>query len=422
MPVRGSIRWVYVAAFVAAAVLAFAYFRTKQESIPVAASGGDGRPVPGTFFGLTVLNFNRVKPSLHFGTSRSWDAGPGLAWAEMNPARGTYEFARLDEFIAFSAAHGAEPIYTFGRTPRWASAQPNNPIAPYGPGQCAPPLKLEDWDAYVSAVATHAAGRIHYWELWNEPNEDSYCGDVATLVSMAQRARGILRKIDPSALLLTPSVDKATGPQWLGKFLSAGGPQAVDVVAFHGYWSDRPEDIVPVVAGVRDVTSAYGAAQFPLWDTEASWAYTSKMKMPSSEKQAAFVARSFLLHWSVGVSRYVWYAYDGNSPWGTLYTPANGEGAAAFAYREVRRWMLGASLTTPCTRRDDGMWTCSFTRAGGYAAQAMWMEHGAKKAAVGKQYTSYLDLQGTSHSVARGEVLIGEQPVLLQTALLPSAE
>ena len=96
-------------------------------------------------------------------------------------------------------------IYTLGRTPQWASSQPNAP-GPYGPGQCAPPSDLSNWDNYVNAIVTHVAGKIKYWELWNEPNDPKYyCGDIPTMVTMAQHAAQIIKSIDPTALVLSPA-------------------------------------------------------------------------------------------------------------------------------------------------------------------------------------------------------------------------
>jgi len=158
-----------LAAAAALTLLAAAfYLRGSNSPRVIVASGAQlTRPVPATFFGLTVMNYTVLAPSMPFGTTRSWDAGPGLDWADANPSRGVYNFAPLDQFLAFNKLRDAEGIYTFGRTPRWASSQPDNPSSPYGPGQCAPPANLSDWDAYVTAVVTHAAGRIKYWEVWN---------------------------------------------------------------------------------------------------------------------------------------------------------------------------------------------------------------------------------------------------------------
>ena len=111
-------------------------------------------------------------------------------------------------------SHGTEIIYTFGKTPRWASTAPDA-AGVYGPGECAPP-SISAWDQYVTAIVTNAAGRIKYWELWNEPDQaNSYCGDLATMVTMAQHAYRIIKSIDPSAMVLSPSATGRTGATWL---------------------------------------------------------------------------------------------------------------------------------------------------------------------------------------------------------------
>jgi len=376
-------------------------------------------PVPATFFGLSVLDFSHLSPSMSFGTTRSWDAGPGLDWSDANPSQGVYKFSPLDQFIAFNQARGAEGIYTFGRTPRWASSQPYNLDSPYGPGECAPPSNMSYWDAYVTAIVTHAAGRIKYWELWNEPNEAAYCGDMPTMVTMAQHAHQIIKRIDPAALILAPSTDKISGPPWLASFLSTGGAGSVDVIAFHGYWSSQAEDIVTVVANFRAVAAAHGLSGLPMWDTESSWAYTSTMSLPPASEQVAYIAKSYLLHWSLGVDRFSWYAYDANSPWGTLYTSPTGETATALSYRETYKWMIGATLTAPCSNAANKVWICPLSRTGGYSAEAVWISNSSAKFAVPKQYTQYLDLAGATHPIANGVVTIGDQPILLQTGPLP---
>ena len=393
----------------------FYLFTTHAENVTAANGGAPKQPVPATYFGLTVLNFSKLTPTVPFGSTRSWDAGPGLDWADANPSPGVYNFAPLDQFLAFNHTRGSEPVYTFGRTPRWASAQPDNPDASYGPGQCAPPADMSHFDAYVTAIVTHAAGRIKYWELGNEPNEVGYCGDVAAMVTMAQHAHQIIKKLDPTAMILTPSVDKASGPQWLASFLSQGGAGAVDIIAFHGYWSDTAEDILPVVAALRAVAAANGLAKLPLWDTESSWAYTEAMSLPTPAAQSAYIAKSYLLHWSLGVDRLFWYAYDGNSPWGTLYTAADGETPAALAYRQTYQWMVGATLTAPCSENSNKVWSCTLSRHGGYAAEAVWIPKSNARFAVPKQYREYVDLAGTVHPVVNHTVTVGDQPILLRT-------
>jgi hypothetical protein len=365
-------------------------------------------------FGLTVNDFSNVTPLLTFGTTRSWDAYPGLDWADANPAPGQYNFDPLNSFIAVNQARGAEIIYTFGRTPQWASTQPNAP-GPYGLGQCAPP-NLAAWDQYVAAVVTSAAGRIHYWELWNEPNDAEYfCGDVATMVTMAQHANGIIKSIDPTAKVLTPAVAGSAGPGWLGAFLSGGGNSYVDIIAFHGYGSAKAEDLNAIVSNYRVVMNVDADPSMPLWDTEGSWGESA---IGDDAHRAAFVAKYFVLQWSHGVARVVWYAYDDIDCWGRLMGKTSGLNAAGTAYRETYKWVVGATLTKPCTVDGNGTWVCSMTRPGGYQAEIVWNSTKSLGSyAAPDPMAEFRDLAGNCNPITNGVVQVGNSPILIETGV-----
>jgi polysaccharide biosynthesis protein PslG len=396
----------------------------SSAAAPHAANGRPDPPtnlrivssIPASLFGLTVLNFSNLSPSMRFGTTRSWDAYPGLDWSEANPSAGTYKFTDLDTFIAANQARGSDIIYTFGRTPLWASSKPSAP-GPYGPGQCAPPANVSAWDNYVRAIATHAAGRIKYWELWNEPDDAHfYCGDIPTMVTMAQHASRIIKEIDPSALILSPAVTGGPGPAWLASFLSLGGTASVDVIAFHGYWSANAEDVVNVISTYTTVMAANGAATKPMWDTESSWAGFGNLATPDNSRQIGFIAKDYLLHWSQGVSRFVWYAYDGGLIWGGLWSAGTGESPAVTSYKETYRWMVGALLTTPCAADQTGIWTCTLSREGGYSGEVVWISDKTGSFVVPMQYTVYRDLGGEVHTITNHTITVGDQPVLLENA------
>jgi hypothetical protein len=364
------------------------------------------------FFGLTVNDFANVKPLVAFGTTRSWDAYQGLDWAEANPASGQYNFAPLNAFIAINQARGAEMIHTFGRTPQWASTNPNAP-GPYGPGQCAPP-NLAAWDAYVTAVVTSAAGRIQYWELWNEPNDAQfYCGDVATMVTLAQHAYGIIKSIDPAAKVLSPGVTASAGPAWLNTFLSGGGSSFVDIVAFHGYGTANAEDLNAIVSSYRQVMIDNADSSMPLWDTEGSWGDTV---IGDDSHRAAFVAKYYVLQWSQGVARVVWYAYDNDDSWGRLIGATPQLSAAGVAYGETYKWTVGATLTKPCSADGSGTWVCSVTRPGGYQAKIVWNSTKNLSYAVPDRIAEYRDLAGNSNLIANRVVPVGNSPILIEPA------
>lgn len=364
-------------------------------------------PVPRSYFGLTVMR-SRVTTPFDFGTVRVWDIWPVPDWARSNPSAGVYDFTSLDTFLAANNNRSRDVIYTFGRTPQWASSQPNTNKGT-GPGECAPPTHIEDWDHYVRAVVTHAAGRIKYWELWNEPNLPMYyCGDMPTMVLLAKHAQRIIKGIDPSALILSPSATNAGGPDWLASFLAQGGSSAIDIVAFHGYRTQKAEDILPLIAKYKAVMKANGVSGLPLWDTEAN------NKAPqTAEQESAFLAKYFLLQWSEGISRFVWYAYDAHPEWGQLWNPAtNQASAASTAYVQVYEWMVGATLVQPCSKDASGNWSCVLTRNGNQT-EALWNSDAATSVAVSPQFVQYRDLLGKTYPIQNGTVAVGNEPILL---------
>ncbi len=391
-------------------------FHAEAESGP-AQNLLRARSIPATFFGLTVLDFQNLAPKLPYGTTRTWDSYPNLDWADVSPAPGTYDFTYLDAFLKKNRGH--EVIYTLGRTPRWASSKPDAPGG-YGPGQCAAPANLQWWDDYLRALAKDVLGRIHYWELGNEVNDSRfYCSDIPTMVLMAKQAHTILKSIDPQAQILSPSVTGGPGPEWLAGFLSEGGGKYVDAIAFHGYWSTSAEDILPLVQHYRRVLAAHGIADKPLWDTEASWADFGMHPLQGSDARAAFLAKYYLLQWSAGVRRFVWYAFDGEETWGRLWDKKSGMHQDARAYAQTYAWMVGASMDFPCLPDRKGTWTCTLSRRRGYKAEAVWNSRSTQSFPVPVGYTEYRDLQGHVAPITQRTLTIGNLPILLETGPIP---
>ncbi len=369
--------------------------------------------IPATYFGLTTLNFGAVHPAMAFGTTRSWDEYPTLDWADVNPSPGVYNFTYVDKFMSQNQGVGAEMIYTFGRTPLWASASPTAP-SPYGPGECAPPSNLTQWDAYVTALTNHVAGRIHYWELWNEPDDPQfYCGNMPTMIAMAADAYRIIKQADPTAQIITPAATSTNGPGWLNAYLSAGGGNYADILSFHGYWGQTAESIQNVVASYQAVATKYGQSKKPLWDTEASWSGDPTHVLQGGPQQAAFLAKYYLLQWSDGIARFVWYAYDGGST-GGLWDAQTGVHPAGIAYGVVEKWMVGSQMTVPCVEDGNGTWTCTLTRNGDHAL-VIWNSTSNTNVTVKNEYLQQTDLTGATTTIAASAVLVGNSPVLLRT-------
>ena len=376
--------------------------------------------IPSSYFGMTMHKYQTTTPwpSIPFSSLRTWDTL--VTWPDINPAPNTYDWSRVDALIDLAKGRGVDLLFTLGRTPRWASASPDAKT-PYGPGQCAPPANIKYWDDFLRAIVSHSRGMIRFWETWNEPQSpDStvYCGDVSTMVELQRRAYEIIKSFDPDAMVLTPSPVGGYGPPWMSRFLAAGGGKYADIMAFHGYLAPgaRAESLMGTIAEFKTVFADNGQAAKPVWDTEAGWGKDEDL--PDPDLQAAFLAKFYLLHWSAGVERFYWYAYD-NEAWGTLWNAASGLNKAGEAYGQVHKWLRGATMTAPCVSKD-AVWTCHLIRANDYRAAVLWTSAdvgaGTMPFSVANEFRQYRDLVGNLHKIRDGHVPISFAPILVETS------
>jgi hypothetical protein len=396
---------------------------------------GQNRPVRAPFFGMHVVR----------STTQEWPDAPfgalgkksGTAWRWLEPSPGEYRWQGLDKWVDAAQRHHVLPMYTFGQPPQWASSQKGRESARQRnerePIESPAPPNLQAWRNYVTAVVTRYRGRIRLYELWNEPNNPNHwSGSYKEMVALGREMYTIVKNIDPNAMVLTPgtgagreggakprraatSLDQAT---WLNEYLRAGGNAYADAVTFHAYprydtCSNTLEcagsSLVAQVQIIRAIMRQNGMSGKPLYVTEGGW--RTDEDLPDPEQQAAFVCRWFLILASQGVEAAYWYAWD---TWGTLWNREAGLRPAGEAYQQTYSWMLGAVIG-PCSKSDQGLWTCSLARSGGYHALAIWTTSGTLDYIPPKEYKQCRDLRGSIVAI-KGSIRIGIAPILLETS------
>lgn len=378
-------------------------------------------PVPADFFGMHMHNTVEIKgaknvvftpwPQIPFHTWRLWDVQ--TTWRQMEQKKGVWYFGLLDQYVALAEQHHVDVLMTLGQTPNWASARPTEHT--YFPGTAAEPTSLDDWDDYIRAMATHYKGRIHAYEIWNEPNLPMfYSGSIQTLAEMSQRAVTILRQVDPSVTIVSPGITR--DPQYLDRFIKAGGTRGVNAIGFHFYVHGQPEELPAMVAKVKQTLAANGLGSMPIWDTESGWGdWKDGVNTFTPESAAAIVARANILLWVSGVSRFYWYAWD-NHGWVKLEMTEKDnitEKPAAQAYRTVEGWMRGSTFQE-CQQSPTDIWTCTLTR-NGRPARIVWAPEGNADFALSPAWrvNSEQDLSGRSSRVNQKKITVGISPILL---------
>jgi hypothetical protein len=371
-------------------------------------------PIPDSYFSLNILfhPLNKVPwPAVPFYGWRVWHA----LWADLEPQKGVWQFDLLDKYVDWAQQHHTEMLMLLAYSPRWASNNPAND-ADWYPGASGPLADMNDWKTFVRTVATRYQGRIHVYEIWNEPNrKKAWIGDVQTMADMTRAASEILKEVDSSNIVVSPA---PTGPQSIGffkDFLSKGGGKYVDVIGYHFYLApnDPPEAMVPLIQQVKAAMQQFGVADKSLWDTEAGWLGDDFF---SDDQQSAYVARAFILNWAAGVDRFYWYAWESHHGSQIELTRKDNATltAAGTAFVAIQQWMTG-SVMKRCQTSDNQSWVCQLDK-GGRTEYLVWNAAGSSSFHFPKEWriTQMTQLSGSRSEIQGDTVSIGIQPVLLQ--------
>lgn len=361
-------------------------------------------------------------PAGVFGSWRLWDAY--VAWRNLEPVQGQWDFSRLDRYAAMARVTGTELLLPLGVPPRWASSRPEEK-GPYGPGSAAEPRSMEAWENYVRTVAERYKGRIRDYDLWNEVNPSAgfYTGSTATLVELTCRAQRVLKSVDPANRLVSPSmVGEGSEPELLETYLKAGIGRCIDIVGYHFYeLKTEPEKIVPLVARVRRAMHSAGVGHLSLWNTEYGWAIENRSgfrqqpdprwRVVSLNDLASVVMRGLVLGRALGIERFYWYAWD-SEQMGLIETGSGVEKSGARAFRALATWLTEGDVSA--CGLSDGLWQCDMKAPGGVRRYIVWSADDKQRsfAPAGVRASYQLDrIDGRRETPTA--VKVGREPVLV---------
>lgn len=194
---------------------------------------------------------------------------------------------KYDRMVDLTEAYGLQMMVRLSNPPDWAIA--DHPDK----GTFAPPDDLQDYVNYAVAVAERYKGRIHVYQVWNEPNIYPEWGeafaDPVAYTDMLCRTYRALKQVDPTLIVVsaaiapTISLDGYLGYQdivYLQNMYDAGVQGCFDVLAAQGYGLfsgalDRRLRATSVNVArhtyYRDIMVTHGDADKPIWITEAAW-------------------------------------------------------------------------------------------------------------------------------------------------------
>ncbi|WP_345348643.1 helix-turn-helix transcriptional regulator [Actinoallomurus liliacearum] len=265
--------------------------------------------------------------------------------------------------------------------------------------------------------------RVGAVRLWD--SETRWSGDATTLARMTQRASTVIRRADPDATVVCPSMGDLWEPasqRFLLEFAAADGYQACDAAGVKLYPrrdGDTPESLIRLGA-VIDRTFHEAGVHPPLWNTGT--VYRIPADRPLDQRRSiAYATRFYLIGMYLRYQRMYFYNWGGTAIPLVLQAAGGRPTAAAQAVDTLQRWLVGARIVACGQGRQAGLptrvWQCRFLPPAGRTPDPMfvrWTESGTATmpADAGTRVVRLLD--GTSLPAPR-TLRVTEQPVLVMT-------
>ena len=177
-------------------------------------------------------------------------------WAKCEPKPGEWNFGWLDKIVDYLRSKDLEVIL---------ETSYGNPVHPGGGnwdlsgGIPQGEEGLKAWDTWVDALSKHFAGRIAYWAMWNEPDNNRKVNTPERVASFNRRTAKTILKNIPNARLQGLSLG-GNDPEYfegcLRELASTGDVDLFETYIYHGY-EIAPEMSYPMVAVKRDILAKY---------------------------------------------------------------------------------------------------------------------------------------------------------------------
>jgi hypothetical protein len=303
--------------------------------------------------GLTFSNYFDGNPMY----ARARQAGASYDRVEfqmsvINPAPGQWSWSGYDALVADEAAQGLRVLPVLTSPPGWAADPAYAGHYESWPVPANLNLAWNDpnnyWAQFVYQLVLHYKGRIHEWQVWNEPDIRKYWQMPAVPASLfAQLLRvsyQAIKAADPQATVVMGGFlyrhDQWPSPVTIWQAIrdlpaSAANNNYFDVMAFHLYDGGTCEHF-DVIEDFRQhmIRAEYGGlVDHPIWITESGirqWegqvGRNPGDRFATLDEAAAYVIQNYAyaLHKDVGRYYYFRTTDDGDiNRWGLIRQDAS---------------------------------------------------------------------------------------------------
>lgn len=207
-----------------------------------------------------------------------------LNWFDIQPENASsYRWTNFDRVVRAARSRGLSLLAIISYTPPWArplGATNSDSWAPADPAQFA---------AFAAkAVRRYAPRGIHTWEIWNEPNSETFWKphpDPNSYVRLLRLTTKAMREADPGVFIVSGGLAQAktdashiAALEYFNDMCRLGANRLVDAVGDHPYsfpltplegspWNLWGQ-MTTTHPSFRSILKQYGTPDLPIWATE----------------------------------------------------------------------------------------------------------------------------------------------------------
>jgi hypothetical protein len=166
-----------------------------------------------------------------------------FAWRDIEgKGKGQYDWSIADRVVGQVEDFGLKLIVRVDHAPDWAGAPPGN---------------ADHFADFLSALATRYKGRIHAYQVWNEPNLAREWGNkppnAQEYTAMLKKGYQAIKKVDANAIVVSAGMAPTTersqravpDTQFIQAMYDAGAKPYFDMLGAHGAGYKAPPEMDP---------------------------------------------------------------------------------------------------------------------------------------------------------------------------------
>jgi hypothetical protein len=237
-----------------------------------------------------------------------------LEWTALEPAQGSWSLQKLDRTVDDLDSRGIETQAILLPTAQWATT--GNPRAKDWADWAYKMPRLEPWLEYVHTLVQRYGDRIHYWEVWNEPDGYNFWRDTPeNYVKLFDQTSQAIKLADPKAQVLNGGLSLLTegdGQVFRNNFIAMASRDDWSILAYHDYMTF--DEMIARYPTARNIFKEPKLDKLPFWINEGGF----HTLVPDGEhRQAVELVKKMAAAPSLArVEGYFWYRLN------DIYIPA----------------------------------------------------------------------------------------------------